>query len=64
MTSTSSHTLSHTQAAAAEGDSAPPAEDEDVNLHFVAFVHRQGEAASPRTSPWITKHPKSRVGDE
>ncbi len=31
------------QAAAAEGDTAPPPADEDINLHFVAFVHKDGE---------------------
>lgn len=30
------------QAAAAEGDSAPPADDEEVSLHFVTFVHKAG----------------------
>jgi hypothetical protein len=25
-----------------KGDTAAPPEDEDVNLHFVAFVHRDG----------------------
>eukprot|EP00197_Chlamydomonas_leiostraca_P006148 CAMPEP_0202860686 /NCGR_PEP_ID=MMETSP1391-20130828/2315_1 /ASSEMBLY_ACC=CAM_ASM_000867 /TAXON_ID=1034604 /ORGANISM="Chlamydomonas leiostraca, Strain SAG 11-49" /LENGTH=242 /DNA_ID=CAMNT_0049539909 /DNA_START=41 /DNA_END=769 /DNA_ORIENTATION=+ len=30
------------QAAAAVGDTAPPSEDEEVALHFVAFVHQGG----------------------
>lgn len=30
------------QAAATEGDSAVPAEDEEVNLHFVTFMHVDG----------------------
>mmetsp|Transcript_25498 Transcript_25498/g.55461 ORF Transcript_25498/g.55461 Transcript_25498/m.55461 type:complete len:237 (-) Transcript_25498:928-1638(-) len=30
------------QTAAAEGDSAPPADEEEVDLHFVAFVECQG----------------------
>jgi hypothetical protein len=30
------------QAAAAVGDTAPPAEDEDVDLHFIAFVCSDG----------------------
>lgn len=30
------------QAAAAEGSTAPPAPGEEVDLHFVAFVHRGG----------------------
>ncbi|GAX81734.1 hypothetical protein CEUSTIGMA_g9162.t1 [Chlamydomonas eustigma] len=30
------------QAAASEGNTAPPSEDEDVNLHFVVFVQRKG----------------------
>lgn len=32
------------QAAAAAGVTAAPGEDEDVDLHFVAFVHKNGEA--------------------
>ncbi|KAG2442345.1 hypothetical protein HXX76_002431 [Chlamydomonas incerta] len=31
------------QAAAAGGDTAPPNADEEVNLHFVALVHRNGQ---------------------
>ncbi|EFJ41731.1 hypothetical protein VOLCADRAFT_83997 [Volvox carteri f. nagariensis] len=31
------------QAAAAAGDTAPPSADEDVDLHFVAFVHKDGQ---------------------
>jgi hypothetical protein len=34
---------SQSQAAAVEGDSVVPSEDEEVNLHFVTFIHRDGE---------------------
>jgi len=31
------------QEAAAAGDTVPPEDLDDVNLHFVAFVHKDGE---------------------
>ena len=37
------HTALFMQAAAAEGDTAAPDAEEDTNLHFVTFVHHDGE---------------------
>ena len=34
--------LARAQDAAAEGATKPPEDDEEVNLHFVALVHREG----------------------
>ena len=35
------------QEAAAAGDTAPPEDLENVNLHFVAFVHKEGAQPQP-----------------
>lgn len=36
------------QAAGQQGDTAPPPPEQDVDLHFIAFVEHNGEAAAPQ----------------